>query len=741
MNEIRFSPDDGARDLVEPRARQGALAQAAPVQLSEADFEDDGLDLRAILRVLLARWYWILAAGALGGLAALGYSLSVTPLYRTSVTIELNPPTVPIVAAGETDPSMSYMNNDWQFLPTQYGLMKSRDLAKRVVENLNLAGTPAAADPAGGIAERIDGMAAELAGGVEVTPVPDSRLVTLSYSSEDPAEAARIANGFADAFVQSSIDRRYESTAKTRDFLSQQLKTTREKLNQAEQALVQYARANNIIMPGGEGEDGTPAASLTSTSLTTLNAALAEAQQRRIAAEQRYRQAGALTENQAATAALRSEKATLEAEFREKSTYLGDEYPDMVRLRERIRALNDAINRESRTASSGLAAEFRAAQAEESALRARVQQLSGSVLQEQDLTSEYKVLQREVDTQQSLYQALLEQYNQIGVAGGVANPTGAIVDRAQVPGAPYTPNVPRNIILGLLLGLGLGVAAAMLYEFLTDLIKTADDVREKLRQPLMGALPKLKRDQSLTGELADPKTPLSEAYGSLLTTLQFSTSNGMPEVLAVTSATAAEGKSTTSLVLAKRLTAVGKRVLLIDADMRRPSFIFDKAPDAGLSQLLTGHSELEDSLIRTNSGELYVLQSGPIPPNPSLLLNSQEMRALIAQLRRLFDHIIIDCPPTLGFADSMIISSLSDGVLLVVESGRSRRRVVLEAIAQLNSAGSRILGVALTKCPESAVAYGYNYGYYDSKLELTDQSRGHELSPQLFGGPKPPQDT
>ena len=740
MNEISFDPDDGVRDVAETRARQGALVQPAPLQLTEDEFADDGIDWRAILRVLLARWYWILAAGIVGLLAALAYSLTITPLYRTSVTMELNPPTVPIAAAGQSDQAMNYATNDWQFLPTQYGLLKSRDLAKRVVENLGLASAPAAGDQPGELVERVEGLAGQLSAGLEVAPVPDSRLVTLSYTGANPEEAARIANGFADAFVQSSIDRRYESTAKTRDFLSNQLKTTREKLNQAEQALVQYARANNIIMPGGQSEDGTSAASLTASSLTSLNAALAEAQQRRITAEQRFRQAGALSETQSATSSLRAEKDKLEAEYREKSTYLGDEYPDMVRLRERIRALTEAISRESRTASGSLAAEFRAAQAEESALRTRVQQLSGSVLQEQDLSAEYKVLQREVDTQQSLYQALLEQYNEIGVADGVGAPAGIIVDRAQVPGAPFTPNIPRNLILGLLLGLALGVAAAMLYEALTDLIKTAEDVRDKLRQPLLGSIPKLKRDQNLTDELTDPKTPMSEAYGSLLTTLQFSTSQGLPQVLSVTSAAAAEGKSTTSLVLARRMAALGKRVLLIDADMRRPSFMADNAPNAGLSQLLTKHGVLEDNLFHTKSDELYLLPSGPIPPNPSLLLNSKEMRTLVAKLRTLFDHIVIDCPPTLGFADSRILGSLSDGILLVVESGRSRRAVVLETITQLQSAGGRVVGVALTKCPKGAAAYSYDYDYYDSGPFLDDQSRGHELSTQLFGDAGPGQD-
>ena len=737
MNEISFSPDGNPRSLEQQGANETALSLPGSPRFADDDNEDDGLDLRAILRVLLAWWPWIVAAAVLGVLAALAYSLTITPLYRTSVTLELNPPTVPIIAAGTSGDSMNYMNNDYQFLPTQYGLMKSRDLAKRVVEDLGLASKPDASSSASGLVERVEGLAGQLSSELEVEPVPDSRLVALSYTSDNPQEAARIANGFADAYVQSSIDRRYESTAKTRAFLSDQLKSTREKLNEAELALVQYARANNIIMPGGEGENGEAAGSLTSSSLTTLNSALAEAQQRRIAAEQRYRQAGALTENQAATASLRSQKAVLEAELREKSTYLGIDYPDIVRLRERISALNEAINRESRTASGGLAAEFRAAQAEEAALQAKVRQLSGSVLQEQGLTSEYKVLKREVDTQQSLYQALLEQYNQIGVGDGVGAPAGVIVDRAQVPSVPYTPDIPRNLVLGLVLGLALGIGAAMLYEFLTDRIKTPDDVRDKLRQPLLGTIPKLKRNENLSDELLDPKSPVSEAYGSLVTTLQFSTNKGLPKVLAVTSATAAEGKSTTSLVLAKRLAAIGKRVLLIDADLRRPSFIFDDRQDSGLSHLLTGHGSLEENLIRTTTAKLFVLQSGPVPPNPSLLLNSKEMRSLIVRLRLLFDHIIIDCPPTLGFSDSVILGSNSDATLFVVESGRSRRNVVLEAITQLQAANGRIVGVSLIKCPSSAVAYGYSYGYYDSSTQITSEARGHELLPQLFGSGEP----
>lgn len=732
MNEISQESPDRQPGRIARRVGAGKdLARNTVVDFEDDALDDDGFDLRSILQVLLARWPWVLAAGIIGLLGALAYSLSSTPLYRTSATIELNPPTVSVLST-EDDQVTGYSANDRSFLQTQYGLMKSRDLARRVVENLGLAqDTPedASNQP---LSERINNIADGLAANINVAPVPDSRLVNLSYNSANPAEAARIVNGYAEAFIQGSIDRKFDATAKTRDFLADQIRTTRERLNNSEQALVGYARANNIILPGG-GEEGSEPTSLTSSSLSSLNSALAAAQQKRIAAEQRFRQAGAITENQAATASLRSEKAGLEAEYEEKSTFLGRDYPEMVRLQARIDALDKAIRDASGSASSGLGAEYRAALAEENALRARVNQLSGNVLDEQSLSVEYKALQREVDTQRSLYDALLERANQIGVVEGVGSPAGVLVDQARVPVVPYSPDIPRNLILGLLLGLGIGMAGAFLYETMTDLIKTADDVRDKLRQPLLGSIPRIKKDDDIADAVMDPISPISEAYGSLLTTLMFSTNQGMPKVLTITSASAAEGKSTTSLVLAKRLASSGKKVVLVDADMRRPSFVFDKKPDAGLSQLLTGVGTPSDHIIRTQSSGLFILPSGPIPPNPSMLLNSHEMREMIRHIAANADHLIIDCPPTLGFTDSALVGSFSDGTLLVVESGRTRRRAALEAISQLQNAQNTILGVVLTKCPKGLGAYDYNYGYYYGSPALEDRWKSHELTPDMFG--------
>jgi capsular exopolysaccharide synthesis family protein len=431
---------------------------------------------------------------------------------------------------------------------------------------------------------------------------------------------------------------------------------------------------------------------------------------------------------------LRAEKATLEAEYREKSTYLGDDYPDMVRLRARINAIEQAINNASGTASTGLGAEYRAALAEENALREQVKQLSTNMLQEQELSSEYKVLQREVETKSSLYQALLERYNQIGVVEGVGNPVGAVVDPARPPGAPYTPNIPRSLTLGLVFGLGLGLAAIFIYEFMTDRIKTPDDVRDKLRQTLLGTIPLLKRGESLSDAIEDAISPISEAYSSMLTSLQFTTHEGMPQVLAITSVGPAEGKSTTSLVLAQRLANIGRKVLLIDGDMRRPSFVFEEEHPTGLSQLLTGHGDLKSNIIRTATKNLFLIQSGPIPPNPSILLNSRNLGDIIAQLRAAFDNIIIDCPPKLGLADAALLGGLADGTLMIVESGKTRRQVVLEAIAQLRASGNRVLGVTLTKVPRQAGSYGYSYQYYNDTKMLGQSARSHELSPEPFAG-------
>ena len=736
IDDTRQLGGSGDRLPVYDLSRGMALSPVGPAS-SQQEYEDDGFDLSTIWQVLWGRRFWILGAGALGLAISLAASLLQTPLYRATATLELNPPVVPILGrgGGQGGEDMSVPTTDYQFLETQYGLLRSRNLARRVVEDLDLADKPSPGAEPQDAEARIEAKASALAGSITVKPLPDSRLVELTYTSPKPQEAATVVNGYAEAFVTSTLDRRYEATANARKFLTTRLAAARTELDESERRLVAYARAKNIIITQASGSKeggGGGASSLAGASLVSLNDALSQAQQKRIAAEQRFRQSGAITETNQSTAALRQEKAKLEAEYREKSTLYQADFPDMVRLRSRIGSLDQAIRGEAGQASGSLRAEYQAALAEEGSLRARVRQLSGNVQDERERSVQYNILQRELDTNRSLYDTLLERYNQVGVASGIGTAQATIVDRSQVPGAPFSPNIPRSIVLGLLLGLGLGALVAFVYEKITDTIKTPDDVREKLRLPALGVIPMKKRKESLSELLADPKAPISEAYASLITTLQFTTSKGLPQVLLVTSSRASEGKSTTSFVLAKRLAEAGKRVLLVDADMRKPSFVVEEQADLGLSRLLTGDGVVDKHILPTRDHGLCLMPSGPVPPNPSQLLGSPVAAQIIDRLRKHFDFIVLDAPPTHGFADAPLLSALADGILFVVESGKTRRSMALEALVRLRSANPMILGAALTKHQAIAGNYGYSSNYYEQYNSLKNRSRKHELMPLLL---------
>lgn len=690
------------------------------------EFDDDlpAISLAEIIKILWARRLWLLVAGLAGMLLALAYSLSQTPLYRSTATIELNPPTVPILSNGSgSAEEMSVPATDWEFRETQVGILRSRALAERVVQDLSLlsdqaegAGTPQAS---------VEAAASSIAGGLSVQPAANSRIIELSYVSADPAEAARLVNGFSTSYVQLTLDRKYEATIAARDFLEERIATVRADVNDAERELVDYAQANGIVLLGGEGPDGEgTTGSLTSSSLAALNTGLADAQQRRITAEQRYRQASSIGEVNNSTAALRQELASLQAEYEEKSTYLQDSFPDMVRLRTRIDELNRQIESETSRSVDALRAEYQAALAEENSLRSRVAQLSSEALGEREDSIQYNILQRELDTNRALYEALLSRYNEVSVASGIGSAQAAIVDRGRVPSVPFSPNTMRNGILGLLLGLALGAGLAILWDRFTNTIKTKEDVRQKLNLAALGAIPKKDKHVEINDELADPHSEIYEAYANLRTTLQLSTSGGFPRTLLVTSANPEEGKSTTSYSLAMQLATVGKRVLLIDADMRKPTFTVDQHGDLGLATLLTAGGAAKDAVLRTSQDMMFLMPSGPTPPNPANIIRPGSLKKILNELEPYFDAIVIDAPPTLGFADSQLLGSACEGTLFTVESGKTRTRAALTALNQLQMSGVRLLGAVLTKAPLSAEDYSYSYRYYRQAIADGDPRRG-----------------
>lgn len=660
-------------------------------------------------------WRWLILAAIGVGLAAAVLVTLLTPLqYRSTTSVQLNPPNIEILSSESSKGGRQSVGNDLTFIGTQLELLQSYVLAERVAQDLNLAREESVVGEGQDRAVNTQIAARYVQAGTSVKLQPQSMIVQISFVSRDPELAARIVNGITEAYVATDLERRYQSSSYARNFLQRQIITTRRDLEKSERELTTYAQQQRLISTGG-AEDAGDTNSLTGESLVALNNALAQTQARRIAAEQRYREAalgGASTETSVSAAPLRAQIAALEAEYQQKLATFRPDYPEMVALRARIDALRQSVVSEIRSASTdrigSLRQDYTAARAEESRLRAQVASLSNSVLDQRGRRIRYNILQRDVDTNRTLYDALLQRYKEIGVAGGIGTAVASVIDTGVVPGAAFSPNLYLNLLIGAFLGLLLGMLTAIALEFINDTIKSPDDVRTKLNLPFLGGIPQ-SRTAKPAEELLDPLAPVAEAYLSTTTAMQFVTEGGAPKTLLVTSTRPAEGKSTSAWALAYSFTRLGKTALLIDADMRRPAFVTGRE-NIGLSHLLTNTGSLSEHVLRTDVENLWIMPSGTIPPSPPELIASARFASLIADASATFDVVVIDGPPILGLADSPLLSTIAQATLMVVEAGRTRTRAAVEAQNRLRTAGARMVGAILTRYQAQA-AYGYGYGY------------------------------
>ena len=694
----------------------------------------DILDFPTLMRIIYHRRWLVLGALGLGLAAAVLVTLLTTPVYRASVTLEANPPTVAVTDEQSRERETSNVNS-YDFVATQVGLLSSKSVAQRTAQELNLANNAEIVPQDVDASKRLRIATGVVAGGLKVTPPEEGQLIIFTYDSTSPQLAAMIANGVADSFINTALQRRYEASAYARNFLERQISKTRGDLERSERSLVAYAQAQGIINTA-VGVDGKPAAdtgSLQGESLVALNQALAQATARRVAAEGAYRQAlatGPTLEVTNSTLALTQQRATLEAEYQQKREFMKPEHPEMQSLRAQIDELSRQISRQSGQVSSGrantLLADYRAALSAERALEGRVSQLKGAVLNLRGRSIQYNILQREVDTNRSLYDALLQRFKEIGVAGGVGMAPVSIVDRADTPTFPFKPNMLLNLLIGLGAGLLAGVAAAVGLEFLHDTINSREDVRRKLALPCLGVVPKTSAKDAFVDALKNPTSMVSEAYSAMVAALRFSTEAGMPKVLLVTSTRSGEGKSSSALALAQNFARRDKKVLLIDSDLRKPAFK-TTSDRVGLSKLLTTDESVGGHVTETQHPNLWLLPSGPLPPNPADLLATGRIRKIIAEATERFDLVVIDGPPTLGLADSPLLAAAAGNVLFVIESGRTRTRAAIEALNRLEATGTHVLGAALTKNNESSGgygrygnAYGYGYGYGKGRVKQTE---------------------
>lgn len=708
---------------------------AGPVDGWAADGEDQPvLDLAVYWRLALK--YRFLIIGCFVGALIVGATLTLlmTPVYTAQATLQIDREAARVLDTEDVAPRENMMQGE-EFFQTQYGLLRSRSLAERVIESLGLASSnealqamgvepPEAGETAGVQASRRKAAALRaLQANLSVSPVRGSRLVAIGYDNPDPVVAARIANGFAENFIQSNLDRKFESSSYARKFLEERIAQTKERLESAERQLVAYAANQQIVNVGepseGEGAGGATE-SLASHNLAALNSALAETRAERVAAEERWRSARTsalmtLPEvlQNPSIQRLTEQRAVLEAEYQQKLSIYQPDYPEMVRLRAQIEEADGQIQVIATNIRSSIQSQYEIAANQERSLQAQVNGLTGEVLDLRDRSIQYNILQRELDTTRTLYEGLLQRYKEVGVTGGVAANNISIVDLATPPREPSKPNMMLNMALAALLGLGLGVLAALVLEALDETVASPDDVEKKLGVPVLGVVPLLEKGQSTSDALADIRSGFSEAYYSLRTALQFSTPEGAPSSLLVTSARPAEGKSTTAYAVALNLARVGKRVLLVDGDLRNPSMhrMVGVENERGMSNLLSGSADLTVAQ-RTRHENLFFIPCGPLPPNPAELWGGDRLRQFLAETRNNFDHVVFDGPPVLGFADAPMLASAVNGVLFVLESRGTRRGQARGALRRIQVGRAHLLGAVLTKFNAKSTSYGgYDYAY------------------------------
>ncbi|WP_168355981.1 GumC family protein [Sphingomonas gei] len=685
-------------------------------------------------RVVL-RWKWLIVAIITVALVAgLIVTLFMTRQYTAVVSIEISRQADKIVNVQGVKPEVSSV--DTEFYQTQYSLLRARSLAERVSADLKLAesaeffeafgvdmsegGLFAGPRPGRLTAqqrEKRNKVAADLLqGNISISPVRGSSLVEVRFTSPNPALSQRVANAWANAFIAANLDRKFDASSYARKFLESRLAQLRQRLEESERKVVEYAADQKIVnIPGNQ--EGAGERSLVADDLARLNGELAEAIADRVKAESRVSSGGGATveslSNNAITA-LRTKRAEVASEYANLLTKFEPGYPAAAALASQLKELDRAIGQEEGRVRQGTSKTYSDARAREIDLRQRVDTLVSSALDLRRRSIQYNMHQRDADTNRQLYDALLQRYKEIGVAGGIGTNNIMVVDPAQLPLQPSSPRLFLNLLIALVLGAGLSAVSVLALEQIDEAIKDPSEVVRAMGVPNLGTIPAVAEGEP-RAILLDRKSPMAEAYLSVQTNLRFSTDHGIPRSLAVTSTRASEGKSTTAYALAQTLARIGRSVILVDGDMRSPSVhvLLDIPNARGTSNFLAGEDDVATMVVWVPGLGINAMPAGPQPPNAAELLNSSRLQLLIDRLLETHDHVIIDSPPVLGLADAPLIGSQVEGVIYAVEANGARSSIIRAATARLRSANVNLLGAVLTKfdAKKAHFGYGYEYGY------------------------------
>ncbi|HSV44849.1 MAG TPA: polysaccharide biosynthesis tyrosine autokinase [Ramlibacter sp.] len=767
MSDLNDPPNNLAR--LPPGAGSTALTLRQPYQVQTAvdpmpvdETGSDSLTLTDLLRIVLKhKWTLLLVLILAGGTSVIRTFLS-TPVYRSTVTLQIERTAPRVVRFGnEADQDGWY--DDGSSLKTQYELLRSRSLAERVIDELGLdqssraapnsvpspglpaetASAPAQSRSDGTIDDYIDRIASGyrklttpairdakalsrdavvggFLGSIMVEPIRNSRLVKLHVENTDPELAARIANATVQAFITAGLERRADASSYAKTFLEDQIKQIKAKLEESERRLNQFAQSRQILTLDEK-------TSVINQTYTDYAAALSRAEQDRMKAESLFSEikrnpdSMAVVSDSKSIQSYKEQKSKLEVEYQQNLRIFKPDFPKMLQIKAQIAEIEAQIRTEVGVIASGMQSQYEAALRQESLIREKLNQTRKQVLSTQDNSIDLNLLKREVETNRQLYDGLLQRLKQVGVSGGVISNNVSVVDQAEAPMFPFKPDLRRNLMVGLAVGLFLGLCLVFLLEYLDDSIRFPDEIERLLGVPLMGIIPMVKKkrgqDQSVGYDVyTDPRSTVAEAYRSVRTALQFSTSEGAPRRLVITSTTRNEGKSTTALALAINFAQMGHQVLLVDGDMRNPSVHKQLGipNEHGLSNLLSSDLSGEALIAPSVIPNLSILTAGPVPPNPVDLLMGPKLLALLDRLPTVgIQYVIVDAPPLLGIADSVVLGSQIQNILFVVQASRTRKGHIKDAMRRLRLAGLLPRGIVLTQTQRGSIPQDYEsyYGY------------------------------
>jgi capsular exopolysaccharide synthesis family protein len=692
-------------------------------------------------------------------------ALRQVPVYqsRAQLLIEKDAPNV--ATLDQMFQSQDGWSND-EFYQTQYRILQSRSLAKRTIDQMKLWDVPrlgngpvpkgslsftglfrsglfgviglvkkpfvdspqpvvntAAAAPAeGGETAAQSGRIDEFLGGLSIVPVRNSRIVEIRYASTDPVFAAEAANALAKAYIQQNMEFKFNTSKEAADWLSDQLAQQRKAVEASEAALQAFKEKNGTVSVADS------ASNIVVARLTDLNAALTKAKTDRINKEALYNQlkaaqsAGTIDSLPVILSndfiqKLRSDLSDLQRQQAQLAERYGPRHAEMIKIRTAIESADAKLKLEISKVVDSVQNEYQAAQAEERSLQAALDSQKGEALSLNRKSIEASVLQRELDSNQQIYESLLQRTKETGISSERRSTNIRVIDQAETPRGPISPNVPRDLMISFATSLLLAVGLAFVFERLDSRLRTPQEMKTHLPAPFLGMVPIAKEKNGGANPLLGDSVPanFAEAIKSIRTNVLFSSAEEGLRSLVITSAGPGEGKSIVASNLAIALAQAGQRVLLIDGDMRRPRVneIFEIEGEPGLSNVLTGNAKTSEAIKRSTVGGLWLLPSGHIPPNPAELLASRKYADFIASLEDHFDWAIIDSPPVLAVTDSAIAGRHSSGVVFVVGSDKTSRQAAQEALAQLGSANVHVIGTVLNRV--DIVKHPYYYAAYYRK--------------------------